>query len=77
MTTKATLMAKQIRSTLKEAFPNTKFSVRHYNHARSTRFVVSWMEGPLEDEIKSKVELLARSVPFGSLYCSRREIWEG
>src|SRR4051812_3414882 len=75
MTTQATLVAKQIRSVLTDAYPDTKFSVRHYKHARSTTFVVSWMEGPSEESIKPKVELLARSVPFGSLYCSRGERW--
>ena len=75
MISQATLVARQIRAVLADAFPSTKFSVRHYHHARSTTFVVSWMEGPSEEDIKPKVELLARSVPFGSLYCSRHERW--
>jgi hypothetical protein len=65
------VVAKEMRAVLARTFPDTHFSVQQHTASRAHRFVVSWTDGPSEDDVTREIGSLPRSVPFGSLYCMR------
>ena len=70
--TKATQATKAVAAVLKQTFPATRFSVRHHRASRVCRLVISWTDGPSEDDVKR--EVLALPVvreEFTSVYCSQ------
>ncbi|MBT2281643.1 hypothetical protein J7E51_27705 [Priestia megaterium] len=43
--------AKKIRKELKEKYPNIKFSVRTSKYSGGSSISISWIDGPMKDEI--------------------------
>jgi hypothetical protein len=70
--TKATQAAKDVAAVLKQAFPGTGFSVRHYLIRRVCVLVISWEDGPSEDDVRHQVEAMpAVRKQFTSVYYNR------
>ena len=51
-----TAVAKLVRRSLKEAFPDVKFSVRSKSYSGGSSIRVRWTDGPSEPEVKAVVE---------------------
>lgn len=67
--TKATQAAKDVAAALKRAFPSSGFSVRHYLARHVCVLVISWGDGPSEDDVRREVEALpAVHDQFTSVY---------
>lgn len=47
-----TVTAKKLRKELKEAYPNTKFSVRSEKYSMGTSINVSWTDGAAQDKVE-------------------------
>jgi len=71
--------AKMVRQALREAFPEVKFSVRSSSYAGGASVRVAWNEGPLEDQVKSIVDVFSGSEFDGMTDCknSNRHLING
>lgn len=51
-------VAKIVRKVLKEAYPDTKFSVRCHKYAGGASIDVRWLDGPTQKQVDAKVRYL-------------------
>jgi hypothetical protein len=60
--TRATEATKEIGTAIRRMFPETRFSVWHYNHRFVCRLALCWADGPEEEVVKQAVEAMPASV---------------
>lgn len=65
------LAGDRIRAVLQQNFGNTKFRVRRHDRSMVTCYVITWTDGPAEDDVQLLTLPYVRDVPFGSIYCVR------